>query len=785
MKTQQDIIGLNYSQTNRLYVFSSTRAIREFAKSHQNSLLPKLISIGDFFDKCIYVKDYIKPSQAELMLCMQEACLKTQKLSSELKIPTDFFSFLKNKEYIFSFFKEISHQLKNVDDLKFADIYDSYEEHIEILSNLFKNYQEILSLKGYYDDITLPKNYYLNHGFIKAFDEILIQIDGVLSEFEWGILLEISKLTTLKISFITSVLNKKLTDKIVKISNAKIENYYKYELNLSTNELTKNEALPRNKNILTREFSMRSLQAAYVFEKISTFVLEGIDPSEIAVILPDESFSEILRLHDTHNFLSYAMGRSVSNTKLFIALTRVIELFDSNTDVNFDIDIKSRTKLNQHDAYFILNKISKQDYELLSANFSKVLSYEKTIEILTQFAICMNASKQLLNILSTEIFALKPLMNRLKFHEILRLLLLELKTKTLDDVGGGAVRVMGLLESRGLEYKGVIIVDFNDDLVPKRSTNELFLSSVVRKKAGLISYTERENLQRSYYERLINNAKKVAISYVKNDEQIGSRFLKEFKCFNDESYSDDEYIKIFKSGKVAKFHEIYEGVNHDIFSERFSFSRLSTILACQRKYYYKYVLKIPEQKCLDDVPASEYGVIIHQALRDYYSSNDKFDSEKFCEILKPKLNPLDYEIARIKFKKFQENENMRFNEGWSIKEMECEKEVVLNGIKLYGVIDRIDINGENISVIDYKTGSSADVLQLEFYKILIQNDQASSYFYDLKEKMSLISPNKSKNMPDIYEKLYELKNTPLDYEPNVTSKNCNYCQYKALCRGEV
>lgn len=81
----------------------------------------------------------------------------------------------------------------------------------------------------------------------------------------------------------------------------------------------------------------------------------------------------------------------------------------------------------------------------------------------------------------------------------------------LSYVGGGKVTVMGLLESRGLSFDGVVILDFNEDFVPKRSINELFLNNEVRKKAGLISYERRENLQRLYYENLMKNAKNLAL----------------------------------------------------------------------------------------------------------------------------------------------------------------------------------------------------------------------------------------------------------------------------------
>ena len=55
----------------------------------------------------------------------------------------------------------------------------------------------------------------------------------------------------------------------------------------------------------------------------------------------------------------------------------------------------------------------------------------------------------------------------------------------MDDVGGGPVTVMGVLETRGSSYEGVIIPDFNESLIPKRSKKDLFLSSQIRSFASM------------------------------------------------------------------------------------------------------------------------------------------------------------------------------------------------------------------------------------------------------------------------------------------------------------
>ncbi|XPV82168.1 MAG: hypothetical protein ACNI22_16735 [Halarcobacter sp.] len=83
---------------------------------------------------------------------------------------------------------------------------------------------------------------------------------------------------------------------------------------------------------------------------------------------------------------------------------------------------------------------------------------------------------------------------------------------------------MGLLESRMLNFQAVIICDFNESLIPKRSVKDKFLSTKIKEKVNLPTLLDRENLQKYYYDRLISNSNYVYISYVKNETEQISRF---------------------------------------------------------------------------------------------------------------------------------------------------------------------------------------------------------------------------------------------------------------------
>ena len=145
-----------------------------------------------------------------------------------------------------------------------------------------------------------------------------------------------------------------------------------------------------------------------------------------------------------------------------------------------------------------------------------------------------------------ELFKFQNLLKNLGLIELqkaIKLFLNRLSSRTKDDVMGGKVTVMGLLESRGMSYEGVIIVDFSDEFVPKRSQKDMFLSSSIRSYANLPNKADRENLQRYFHNSLISNAKKVAISYTKNDQSMGSRFLDELGLITKANCDEISYYK--------------------------------------------------------------------------------------------------------------------------------------------------------------------------------------------------------------------------------------------------
>ena len=777
---------------NQLFVFTNSRKIREFNASFNDELIPKSLSIAEFYKKAVFVNGRFECDSTYALVLMNRACASVKEANSVLKIPTEFFEFLKNNDYLFSFFKELAISKKSIAEIKFNDIYADFEEHLSILESVLKEYESLLDKEDLYDDITLPKIYSINEAYIRSFSEISLHIDGILSEFEWEILEKISKLTTLKIIFQTSVFNKKLIEKIRQISAiGEFENYKKYELNLNTNKLTCLENITKFEPVLVREFATRSLQCAYAMAKASEFVREGIKPENIAVILPDEGFSEILRLHDGAKIFNYAMGESFKNTKFYEALYYITRAINEEASPVFD-----QSKCESYEELgFILSEfgVSEQLFEKFKASYFELYEFAKFKELMDELLVLENEPR-CEEKLALELFRMENLCRYFSFSlkQLSEIFLLNISRLSIDDVGGGKISVMGMLESRGMKFDGVIIVDFNDNFIPARSANEMFLNSKVRQKAGLISYIERENLQRFYYESLINNAKKVAISCCVNEESIPSRFLKNFKTIKDEKFSDEAYLKLFLKGEASLNLSDDEVIlEHDFFANPLSFSTLNLFLTCPRKYYYTKIAHIDAPKGLAKELGTKQGNSVHSALFEYYTSefykqNNTFDLAVFKEMLaKQNLTPLEFEIWTHKFKEYEIYENERLRAGFRV--LECEKEVQSEfcGVQIKGFIDRIDVgaNGD-VLILDYKTGeANVNSLQLAFYEALYGGEVRSAY-YALKNEPSLLCPKKSvDNLSGEIEKLKAINKTKINFERK--SGACAFCEYVTLCRREL
>ncbi|EAI3371001.1 PD-(D/E)XK nuclease family protein [Campylobacter coli] len=780
-----------------LRIFSSSRKIKEYQEKAKakNALLDSAFLVSDFLDRVCVVNSF-KASSYESLLLMQEACLKSKDLEKKLGISAEFFAFLKNNEYLFSFFKELSLEKKSIQDLKNNDYYATYNEHLEILDEVYTNYLLLLKQHNLYDDLSLAQEYKLNLDFLNEYEGIYYDLQGFLSKFEEDLLCEISKIKSTIISFKTSKFNLEYLLELDFLKDIHLELDMFYEVNLSQKKILKQEKLSNpNTLVKLKAFELRSLQCAFVMDEISNFVRAGIDPEKIAVITPDESFCELLKLFDKNNMLNFASGVSIKESLFYQKIKALYNGANSDAFIyKIDENYFEQEKM-IFDYHNTLLHYLELQFEDFRTRFDQICDLQYFENLIHSFL--KDESQELMNLVQKELCFIKDLLKNksLKLKELMQLFFMQLDQIKLSYVGGGKVTVMGLLESRGLSFDGVVILDFNEDFVPKRSINELFLNNEVRKKAGLISYERRENLQRLYYENLIKNAKKLSISFVENEEQTRSRFLDEldFNFFEEKTTPSKAYLNALKLG--------YQGVRlnlnpikapvlkHDIFEKELSFSRLNLFLNQKRTYFYRYILELPEPRALsDESKAKNQGNFIHKMLELYYKnySKNNFNLKIFNDLLeqeyqKYSISELELEIFKLKFIQFAENEKEHFKLGYKVIEQEEEHYKALNiqnhTIRLKGIIDRIDKLEDKHFIIDYKSGKvPSKSFQLAFYKALY-DENAETKFYDLNQ-MQFVE-EKAKSLDELKECLKDLleqREEEIEFE----NDKDEYCPYKII-----
>ena len=776
---------------NTTIVLSSARAIRHEQLNIPNPtlFLPTYITMSEFVSKLCIVENFKTVDEDSRVLLLLEASDFSK--FSNLNIERNFFTFTKNSSYIFKFFEELSAELYDIATLDTSDIYAEYEEHILILQELYKRYEELCRNKKILDKIFLPKLYKFNENYASLHKNIELKVDGHLTNFEFELLQKCCEFCDVNIVFNTSKFNTKMQSKFAGIG-VELELDYEYKISLNSKKIIEKTKQNKNKNITCESFSESLLQIAFIKTKIYEFIQKGFKAENIAVILPDEKMAEILKSFDEKSNFNFAMGEPYTKSKIYQTLYSTCKVLDQDSKENY-----ARLKRVGDTTYNILKPIYHSKLE--EVNFIDFLKGHKE-----QFS-----NKGEIKIFDEEVYSFNhilPFMKDMSVKSLLSIFLQRLAGRTIDDVRGGKITVMGVLETRSVDFDGVIIVDFSDSNVPKKSDKDMFLNSKIRENASLPTMGDRENLQKHYYDMLIKRSKEVALCYVKSSESSASRFLKYLNIKENNIYSEIDYANIIFQRVIPK-QKIEDEIilDYSFKGKKLSATRLKTFLTCKRKYYYKYIMQLTSHTIPKDMPQEwEIGDAVHRALSSLYTKKSSYsdveelkkDLHRELEAVKGKSELDNYLISMQKrrMESFCEAEIQRFNNGWSVLSCEQSFECNFAGTILQGQIDRVDKKANEIEVLDYKTGSyplynknnftQATDFQLEFYYLLaggLGNVEGCAY-YDLKESKIVPEPFLKEKLAVLESNIKDLLNIEeVNFQKCEDTKNCLFCDYKIMC----
>ncbi|GAA7016899.1 ATP-dependent deoxyribonuclease AddB [Helicobacter pylori] len=764
-----------------LFVFSSTRRLKHFYLEQGEGFLPNAMSMGSFFEQAFYIPNKKKiPNSARqiLMIDTIKAIAKEKKsiLEGLLLFENSFLGYLESTSFLFDLFDELSSACIKLNELSSKDIYLDYEKHLEVLEMIYKLYIKKLEELGFYDKIMQEKPTILKE-FFEHFSSIEWHLDGFMSVFERQCLLEVAELVPITLHLSCDQYNQKFLEFL----NLTLETDCDYSIDFKTQKILSQTF--NDQKIEPKLYSNSSYlkQSTLVLQAVEEYLQKDNDPNKMAIITPNADFLPFLKLLDKNNNLNFAMGLGAKNSPYYTELVKILEDLETS---GFNLSESALLDLENLTLVLLERQSSKE-----KAPLKEVHS-----QIMHQYHL------------------LKDTLKNYSLKDLLRLYLQEFEANfRLDDSSGGKIRVMDTLETRGMQFDKIVIVDFNETCVPSLKDCDLFLNSALRKSLNLPTLLDKKNLQKHYYYQLFKNSKEMALSYIESETSKVSNMLLELDLHIEPI--KDAYT-LFESTPLKDYQE--EEIKATIPKDfSFSASSLNAFLTCKRRFYYHYIKRFKESP--KDESNSTVGSLLHELLKEAYEKdkNPYALEERLIQLLETRGNitpkeRLDTLIALKKIQAFYIKEKERFSAKIKILDLEKSFETTIQGVAFKGRIDRIDKTADNeIVLLDYKFKSdlkldnmsekqrgslspieiaqiSADY-QMAIYAFALKNlgykEPIKTFFYDLRkgELLEEEEPILQAKMDYLKSSLIPKLKQEIDFEKTLEVKDCEYCSFKDMC----
>ncbi|MCH4600970.1 PD-(D/E)XK nuclease family protein [Helicobacter pylori] len=757
-----------------LFVFSSTRRLKHFYLEQGEGFLPNAMSMGSFFEQAFYIPNKKKiPNSARLILMIDtiKAIAKEKKsiLEGLLLFENSFLGYLESTSFLFDLFDELSSACIKLNELSSKDIYLDYEKHLEVLEMIYDRYIKKLEELGFYDKIMQEKPTILK-GFFEHFSSIEWHLDGFMSVFERQCLLEVAKLVPITLHLSCD----KYNQKFLEFLNLKLETDCDYSIDFKTQKILSQTF--NDQKIEPKLYANSSYlkQSALVLQTIEEYLQQDNDPNKMAIITPNADFLPFLKLLDKNNNLNFAMGLGAKNSPYYTELVKILEDLETG---GFDLSTSPLLDLENLTLALLEQQSSKEKAPLKEAHS----------QIMHQYHL------------------LKDTLKNYSLKDLLHLYLQEFEANfRLDDSSGGKIRVMDTLETRGMQFDKIVIVDFNETCVPSLKDCDLFLNSALRKSLNLPTLLDKKNLQKHYYYQLFKNSKEMALSYIESETSKASNMLLELDL-PIEPIKDAYTLFAPSPLKDYQEEEIKTTIPKDF---SFSASSLNAFLTCKRRFYYHYIKRFKESP--KDESNSAVGSLLHELLKEAYEKdkNPYVLEERLVQLLKTRENitpkeRLDTLIALKKIQAFYVKEKERFKAKIKILDLEKSFETIIQGVAFKGRIDRIDKTADNeMILLDYKFKSELKLdnmsknqeiaqistdYQMAIYAFALKNlgykGPIKAFFYDLRkgELLEEEGPILQAKMHYLESSLIPKLKQEIVFKKTLEVKDCEYCSFKDMC----
>ena len=475
-------------------------------------------------------------------------------------------------------------------------------------------------------------------------------------------------------------------------------------------------------------------------------------------------FYKLFRLHtkakttyyykDVMSILSHELIKPLFNLEEVNYSDLIIEKINNGNIVNIKLEfLINNTKVNKG-LIKLLFKSWSDNVDIAISNSKELITQIRNSLLIKGDGILTVEHLYRFNEIFNELFVLKKKFKFINsitilfdlFQDIVRNERLKFNSESFSKI-----QIMGLLESRVLDFETVIISSVNEGVLPSGNTENSFIPFDVKIDNNIPTYKEQDAIYSYHFYRLIQRAKNVHLIYntevdaLKGGEK--SRFIRqiEFEGIHKinqiiiNSYTPKNEENLIE---ISKTNEIINDLKN-LAKKGFSASSILSYIREPLTFYYKKILKIPDELRVEEtIESNTLGTVIHESLKEIYKPLiNKFIT---VEYLKAQLKKLD-KIVKNQFKIIYNNGQFKSGKNLIILEVaikyisdfiKIEIESIMSGdsiqiigieedfnvkfqsekfkdeINLKGQIDRIDNFNGKLRIIDYKTGKKIEKREL-------------------------------------------------------------------------
>ena len=346
------------------------------------------------------------------------------------------------------------------------------------------------------------------------------------------------------------------------------------------------------------------------------------------------------------------------------------------------------------------------------------------------------------------------------------------------------LQIMGVLESRVLDFDTVIVTSMNEGKFPAGKSQNSFIPYDVKRELGLPTFKEKDAIYTYHFYHLLQRAKNIYLLYNTESEGLDagekSRFITQLEVEKQAKHTITHEIynavlpeTAYKPMVIEKSESVMQRLK-EIADIGFSPSALTSYIRNPIQFYFQKVLRIREvEEVEENIALNTLGTIIHETLRSLYdpfvgrfiSESDiqncfkQIDDEVLKQFkvvykegeIKKGRNLLAFEVAKRNVSNFLKVEMESIKAGDTIKILALEQtfQRILKHpslpfpVLIKGNVDRIEERNGVIRIIDYKTGKvEKSSVMLKAWKGLteeIKNDKiiqvlAYAYMYEIEAK---------------------------------------------------